>query len=42
MPVKKSDKYDNSRFVEMGIKVIKPAKKVPTPKKKGKDNAKTK
>lgn len=38
MPVKKSNKYDNSRYVEMGIKVIKPAKKL----KKEKTNAKGK
>lgn len=41
MPVKKSNKYDNSRFVDMSIKVIKPAKKVVT-EKKGNKNAKSK
>ncbi len=39
MPVKKSNKYDNSRYVEMGIKIIKPAKKLRT---KEKTNAKSK
>ena len=37
---KKSDKYDDSRYVDMGIKVLKPAKKAPA--KKGKTNAKGK
>lgn len=34
MATKKDDKYDNSRYVDMAIKVIKPAKKVKTTKAK--------
>lgn len=41
MPNKKSDKYDNTRYVDMGIKVLKPAKKLNNTKK-GKTNAKDK
>lgn len=41
MPVKKSVKYDNSRFIDMGIKVTKRPKTAEKPKR-GKDNAKTK
>lgn len=42
MPVKKSNKYDNSRFVEMGPIVVtkRPNKAKTQPKKK--DNAKVK
>ncbi len=41
MPVKKSNKYDNSRFVDMGIVVTKRPKTADKPKK-GKNNAKAK
>ena len=33
MPVKKSVKYDNSRFIDMGIKVTKRPKPAEKPKK---------
>ena len=42
MPVKKSTKYDNSRFIDMGIKVTKRPKPVTEKPKKGTNNAKTK
>lgn len=44
MPVKKSNKYDNNRFVDFGpIEVTKPAKPLKATKKKGtKKNAKGK
>ena len=41
MPVKKSTKYDNSRFVEMGPIVVTKKPKADKPKK-GKSNAKAK
>lgn len=43
MPVKKSNKYDNSRFIDWGgIVVTKKPKQPKAAPKKGKDNAKSK
>ena len=42
MPVKKSTKYDNTRFVDMGPIVVTKKPKADNKPKKGKSNAKAK